>query len=327
MEDSICKEAALLIQQVMEAYCSGEPEKLAGMLHYFSDDCLIIGTGKHEFYFDFAAFLRGLEKDQEEAKDIDFIIKRQWYDARLSGRNSCVVFGEFEACEPNVEGKQVVINMDTRITASVHREPDGELMIDSVHQSVPYLYQQEGEYYPKTFANQAEEALKRSAILEKRIQLDSLTGLFNRQYTEKHINRMLTEDKSGGLMLMIDMDEFKCVNDEFGHLAGDELLKKVAQVLAREVNGAEIAGRIGGDEFMVFLPGKKSKEDGECFAEKLIKEISKVLAQSGMNQSCSIGIAMDNGENCNFEELYLKADKALYQAKVMGKRTYCWYQE
>lgn len=327
MKDSICREASLLTGRVMESYISGDPVKIESMIPYFSPDIIVIGTGKHEFYHNLESLLQWLEKDQEEASGIEFMIKRQWFEAKQITEDACVVYGEFEACETNTEGKQVIINMDTRITASVHREADGKLMIDSIHQSVPYIYQQEGEYYPKTFANLAEKALKRSAVLEKSIQLDSMTGLYNRQYTELHINRLLTEDKAGGLMFVIDLDDFKHVNDCFGHLAGDELLKKASRILADNVKSPEIAGRVGGDEFMIFLPGERTKEEGEKFAERLISQISEVLGEVQFEQSCSIGIACAKARQADFEDLYYKADRALYMAKASGKAKYCWYHD
>lgn len=326
MNDTLCREACLLIQELMECYVSRGPAKIEAMFQHLSPEILVIGTGKHEFYTNLESLKAGLEKDQEEAKDIEFIINNEWFEAKQITENACVVYGEFEARESDIEGKQVIIHMDTRITAEVHRQPDGSLMVDSMHHSVPYIYQNEGEYYPKTFADIAEEALRRSEILEKNIQLDSLTGLYNRKYTEKHINRMLTEDKMGGLMFMIDLDEFKRVNDEKGHLVGDELLKKVAGVLAKgTVQASEIAGRIGGDEFMMFLPGVRSDKEANRQADYVIKAVGQVFAEIGMHQSCSIGIARAGAEGESFESLYHKADAALYESKALGKRNFQWH--
>ncbi len=325
MSDTLCREACVLIQELMECYVSRGAAEIEEMYQYLSPDILVIGTGRHEFYTNLESLKAGLEKDQEEAKDIEFIIKNEWFKAKQITEDCCVVYGEFEACENNIEGKKVIINMDTRITAEVHRRPDGSLVVGSLHHSIPYVYQNEGEYYPKTFADIAEEALRRSEILEKSIQLDSLTGLYNRKYTEKHINRMLTDDKTGGLMLMIDLDEFKRVNDEKGHLVGDELLKKVSGILAREAaQASEIAGRIGGDEFMVFLPGDRSIEEGDRLADYLIESIGNVFSGIGLDQSCSIGIARAEIEGEDFESLYHKADAALYESKALGKRTFQW---
>lgn len=142
----------------MEGYISGNPEILAGLLTYCSPDVLVIGTGRHEFYLGLEALTEGMRKDQEEADGISFVIREAWYEAKLITENSCVVYGEFKAQEKDTDGKEVIIDMDTRIAAGLHRDDNGRLVIDSLHQSVPYIYQQEGEYYPKTIADQAAAA-------------------------------------------------------------------------------------------------------------------------------------------------------------------------
>ena len=75
MRDDICREASRLIQRVMEGYISGDPKTIGALLAYFSPDVLVIGTGRHEFYTSLEALARGLEKDQEEARGIRFVVQ------------------------------------------------------------------------------------------------------------------------------------------------------------------------------------------------------------------------------------------------------------
>lgn len=324
-KEDICGKASQLIQQLMESYISGDQIKIEKMFRYLSPDILVIGTGKHEFYQEMESLICGLKKDQEEAKGIDFIIRNEWFEAKLVSEDVCIVYGEFEACESNVEGKQMVINMETRLTSVVHAEPDGRLIIDSLHHSVPYIYQQDGEYYPKTFASKAEEAMRRSAALEKDIQLDSMTGLFNRKYTERHISRLLEEEMSDGLLFLIDLDEFKRVNDQKGHQSGDALIKRTAAVLADHAGPSDIAGRVGGDEFMLFLKGFRSKDKGVQIASELINQVGRIFTVMDMKQSCSIGIVTIHKGEMSFSEAYKTADNALYKAKEAGRGTYFWH--
>ena len=191
---------------------------------------------------------------------------------------------------------------------------------------MPYLYQQDGEYYPKSFANQAEEALKRSKVLEQSIQLDALTGLYNRRYTEQHITRLLHEDHQFGLLLAIDLDSFKAVNDTLGHLAGDELLKKAAVIMTQSVPANAIIGRVGGDEFLIFLPGITDKPQGQATARRLLQGIDALEAPD-LAPTCSIGITLAHGDQDTFHAAYKRADQALYQAKSHGKNGYCWYED
>ena len=325
-KEDICGKASQLIQQLMESYISGDQIKIEKMFRYLSPDILVIGTGKHEFYQEMESLICGLKKDQEEAKGIDFIIRNEWFEAKLVSEDVCIVYGEFEACESNVEGKQMVINMETRLTSVVHAEPDGRLIIDSLHHSVPYIYQQDGEYYPKTFASKAEEAMRRSAALEKDIQLDSMTGLFNRKYTERHISTLLEEEMSDGLLFLVDLDEFKRVNDQKGHQSGDALIKRTAAVLADHAGPSDIAGRVGGDEFMLFLKGFRSKDEGVQIASELINQVGRIFTVMDMKQSCSIGIVTIHKGEMSFSEAYKTADNALYKAKEAGRGTYFWHE-
>ena len=126
---------------------------------------------------------------------------------------------------------------------------------------------------------------------------------------------------------MIDMDDFKKVNDTYGHLKGDELLKKTASVMAEHVPPSAIVGRVGGDEFMMFLPGPYDRELGEKAARGLIREISRILSQMKLEQSCSVGIAAICQKGETFERAYKRADQALYCAKSLGKNTFCWAED
>lgn len=322
MQSDLCWEACELLQQLMESYVSGSPGMVMGMIKHLSPDILVIGTGKHELYENLAALLQGLEKDQQEAEGIDFVIKNAWYQAKPLAEDICVVYGEFEACEAETEGKQVVINMDTRLTATVHRDAGGQLMIDSLHHSTPYVYQQEGEYYPKTFADQAEAALRRSAALEKDVQLDALTELYNRKYTEKYIGQLLDKGGPGGCLFLLDIDDFKMVNDTYGHQTGDTLLKQIAAVLLRCAGESGVAGRVGGDEFMLFLPDILDERERTAIARQLIAQTGEVFVALELPHSCSIGGASAVGGTSTFAEIYRRADDALYRAKAAGKGVY-----
>lgn len=327
MQHDLCHAAKALIQRVMETYLSGNPEAIAGLFKSLAPDVLVVGTGKHEFYRGLESLGEGMKRDQEEAAGIRFLIRDIWFEAKRVTEDSCIVYGELRAQEDNAEGKLLVIDMDTRITASVHREADGRLVIDSLHQSIPYIYQQEGEYYPKTFADQAEEALKRSMILERSIQLDALTGLYNRRYTEQHITRLLTEGHETGLFFAIDLDDFKKVNDTFGHLAGDDLLKRAAVVFLSNVPANAIVGRVGGDEFIIFLPGVNGRRDGEATALELVRGVGAVYTKMRLELSCSVGITHVAQRGDSFHSAYKRADKALYHAKTQGKNGFFWYEE
>ena len=152
---------------------------------------------------------------------------------------------------------------------------------------------------------------------------DPLTGLYNRRYTEVMVNRFL--EKSGpaasGALFIIDIDDFKAVNDHLGHLLGDAVLRDVSERITQLFRSTDIVGRIGGDEFVVFLKGA---DDEEVIGEKagaVLNAFRSTLAghNAGHAISGSIGIALCPRDGGDYRALFEKADSALYSAKKLGK--------
>ncbi|MFR5647053.1 MAG: diguanylate cyclase domain-containing protein [Bilophila wadsworthia] len=155
-----------------------------------------------------------------------------------------------------------------------------------------------------------------------------MTGLSNRKRIEEQIAQALEDDKeNGAAFLFIDVDNFKAVNDTLGHMFGDEVLRHVASEIRRTVRTSDIVGRVGGDEFIVFLRNIRSldaisKKAGEiCAAFK--SKYSEAIPHGGI--SCSVGIALYPGDGACYEDLMHKADQALYAAKEKGKNCFAFY--
>ncbi|HFB66880.1 MAG TPA: GGDEF domain-containing protein [Aeromonadales bacterium] len=156
---------------------------------------------------------------------------------------------------------------------------------------------------------------------------DSLTGLYNRRYTFEKLSKLLVnlnESKGQLTVLLIDLDEFKKINDHFGHPAGDKILQLVAQVGLSILRPGDIFARVGGEEFMLILP-RTSQKQGLNVAERLRSAIEKatVTDKKGhkLSITASIGTATYDKNNTTIEQLYAHADQALYQAKLAGKNT------
>ena len=126
-------------------------------------------------------------------------------------------------------------------------------------------------------------------------------------------------------LLMIDVDEFKQVNDTLGHNAGDEVLKNLTARISSILRRGDLLGRLGGDEFFVFL---KNIPNDEVAAAKAQSICSMNLRPSGANAnvSVSIGIAMVPRDGSDFDTLYKKVDAALYREKKRGKNGYLFCQ-
>jgi two-component system chemotaxis response regulator CheY len=155
---------------------------------------------------------------------------------------------------------------------------------------------------------------------------DSLTGLLNRRALYEIIEKEKSRTFRQGIpfsVIIIDIDHFKLINDQYGHLVGDDALCQVAAVIESQKRNYDYAGRWGGEEFLVVLPGANESE--ACgVAERIriaIKDISIPLDDSrGVKLHASLGVAsITNEETFSLEKLIERADKALYQAKEAGR--------
>ncbi len=160
-----------------------------------------------------------------------------------------------------------------------------------------------------------EEQLIRSA------KMDMMTLLLNRETTMEMIHKTLKEqpDKMHALF-MIDADNFKALNDTYGHQVGDEFLIRFAKELRNCFDDGDIAGRIGGDEFFALMVDAPDVESVQARAEELLNNVRKVCEKySDIRLSASIGVGLYPTNGRSIGQLYAFADKAMYQAKRKGK--------
>lgn len=155
-----------------------------------------------------------------------------------------------------------------------------------------------------------------------RARMDGLTGLHGRRQFFRLGQEMLDAmDAAGeeryGCFLILDIDEFKKINDEFGHPEGDHVLKEVAEYLKKIFADDCILGRLGGDEFVVLVHRQVDRKDVEALLNRLKEEIARIQFQ-GNGLTCSIGV-IPVEKDYTIEELYRSADRLLYEAKKKGK--------
>ncbi len=160
---------------------------------------------------------------------------------------------------------------------------------------------------------------------------DALTGLYNRRRLQDELTRLLAISErhhTCGALIFFDLDEFKYVNDTFGHRAGDTMLIRIASEVSSLVRRNEILSRLGGDEFALLMPDATEKE-AEALAERIIRAISQIPFRfEGQNfrLTTSLGIALYPEHASNVEELISHADAAMYQAKESGKNAWRKYR-
>lgn len=160
---------------------------------------------------------------------------------------------------------------------------------------------------------------------QKRSMVDPVTGILNKFSFENSVRDTLRarEITNECALLRMDIDNMKRMNDELGRLVGDMFLENTAEFLTNIFRGSDIIGRVGGDEFMVFIRNLKGEDwlAGKC--SRIQQEIKNISNENGnINMTCSIGVAVASNESVSFEQMYTQADDSLYKAKTRGRGKY-----
>ena len=162
-------------------------------------------------------------------------------------------------------------------------------------------------------------------------ETDQLTNLYNKVTTEKKIKEFIAEQPdTQSLIFILDIDNFKKINDTMGHAFGDEVLRTIGQRIKMEFRVSDIIGRLGGDEFVIFLKGLKDEEIIIREAAKVENFFKDFKAGDGYvkySATASIGCAVFPRDAGDFEGLYKAADQALYKAKQRGKNQLAFYTD
>ena len=157
--------------------------------------------------------------------------------------------------------------------------------------------------------------------------IDPLTKLYNRRYMMTHLER-LCEDPARGrfAVLMIDVDHFKKINDQFGHGIGDKVLEETGKLLYGVLRKSDLISRFGGEEFVTVISGLTDERRAVAVAEKLRMAIAALRILPELRLSVSIGVAIrELDSNISASELIERADKAMYHAKRRGRNVVCLY--
>jgi diguanylate cyclase (GGDEF)-like protein len=170
---------------------------------------------------------------------------------------------------------------------------------------------------------------RRNAILERLVSVDELTGVCSRRHIIEIGRRELLRSRRTGLplaVLLVDIDNFKHINDTFGHAAGDQALIDVSTAIQKGIRAQDMVGRYGGDEFLILLVDANLDGARET-ALRLHRRVTAWETPCGdapINPSVSIGLAPLRAETVDFNCLVAEADQALYKAKVAGRNRVCW---
>lgn len=169
-----------------------------------------------------------------------------------------------------------------------------------------------------------DEEKTKELILINQAERDMLTGLYNRESIKNRVDDFFLTGKRSGAFFILDLDNFKSINDNYGHHYGDIVLKDTAKILLNNFRDEDLIGRLGGDEFVIFMKEIKNSDVIEKKAKALKKELKRVYKEQGkeIEISASIGIVAVFNSKKSFESLYLAADKIMYEVKNNKKDGY-----
>lgn len=179
------------------------------------------------------------------------------------------------------------------------------------------------------YVNDIDHDIKITQMLRQKAETDYLTGLFNRDGLISRIEDYLKNfgENEIGAFYSMDLDDFKTLNDNYGHLEGDNFLKIIGAELTKMFRKDDLIGRMGGDEFVVFLKNCPDEAFVEKKAQAILDKISSITMDGIDHQShASIGVAISPMHGKSFQDLYDASDKALYESKKKGKNIYSVYQ-
>lgn len=183
---------------------------------------------------------------------------------------------------------------------------------------IPVDYDEDGRLLHVIYCIESiDEEKKRENRLLYLAQTDLMTGLCNRGSGERRINELLQE-RTGGLLCLLDCDKFKAVNDTYGHSVGDKVIIAVAESLQKSCRENDVLLRFGGDEFAIFMPGLLEQKSAEKFFDRLFENVGEIAIEEmqGKHVEISLGACFyDGSEFVSFDQLYRNADHAMYQSK------------
>lgn len=302
-----------MTRKLWDAYFFAAEAECYEMLEWCDPDCVFIGTGRHEFYKNLNSFSEALAGEIKEREDISFQYKNFWCEQVELTTDVCLVYGGLDI-RSDSEGSNISINMDSRFTI-IYQYIDCRWKVVHLHQSIPNIEQNDGEYFPKRLLNQYYEERDKVQKLNMLVERDLLTGLVNYPSFQKLFNDLV--DQSIWLFV-IDMDDFKSLNDTYGHLLGNRALQAAADAFCSSVRAEDIVCRMGGDEFLILCSDIDGIRTAESLLERIKSHVEGVDLERGCRLSVSIG-ATAIGTTDSLESAFERADKALYEAKRAGK--------
>ena len=269
-------------------------------LYYPDKDEVEIITGIGAQTTSVSMSLEQLQKNLEQLTEEEAAVN-EFVSGLRNGSRYLFIRTEGDVCDVDAERKHNIIKCAGLYENGTH------------YMSVGYIH----EYMERTYND------------TRKIEIDSLTGLLAKaEITNMVIRTVELEKRKNVTLAIIDVDHFKRVNDEFGHMTGDNVLRQVGSILAEQVGDNGLVGRIGGDEFMILFYDAYDLELDRPRLRSIKNTVSAMFPPNVPGQpavTLSIGCAAYPKDASNYEELFTLADFALYRAKEKGRNRYIIY--
>jgi diguanylate cyclase (GGDEF)-like protein len=272
-------------------------------------DCVLVCSGDSIVYANESSHLL-FSKTREELLDLnieDLFGQANWLDIKLKlqHQNHKIIEMELE-----LEEQTIFIELQLHVMSSAHESSNAQ---DELILAIRDI----------------SERVLTKRKLERLANIDTLTGLLNRQSFTRIVTRQIAGNRNICALLFMDLNKFKQVNDTLGHKIGDLLLYEVGRRIQQSVRGPDSCARIGGDEFTVWLPDLKSREEVEMIAARICEAVEStcVLNNHTVTTHISIGIALSPADGGDLESMERKADAAMYHAKADPNNPICFFDE
>lgn len=281
---------------------------------YIAPDCTIAGTGTGGRCAALSEYRQAVEQAVASWTELRLEIESSWYGERELGPEVRLVSGGGRLLGTG-EGRR--LDMEVTFTVAYQRRGE-EWQAVHIHQSVQAPEEQEEGLYVRALSQRVREVQDLAEQMRRLAQTDSLTGLYNHRGFFEESARALEEAGTGCCMVM-DLDDFKQINDTWGHLEGDKVLRRVGEAVRGAVRSGDVAGRIGGDEFAILCTGIATPRGGLRVARRIQAALGRLGEEPGGRAAgASIGIAQVKAGEDIIEALR-RADKVLYWVKRNGK--------
>lgn len=287
-----------------------EERNVAQTIDKCEENMLSIGTGLHEIACNIDEFEKLCDMEiSQSSKPLYFEIKNYKEQILMPSKMAFAIFDMAVSDKFSLKESEILINVRVSTT---FRKNENIFKALNFHVSTATIEQEEGEFFPVQIPSKHVETLKEKALT------DALTSSYNRHYIETKISNLLAKP-SLNTIILIDLDNFKCINDNLGHPIGDEVLIGFSSICKNSIRENDTFARIGGDEFFIIL-NDINREFASSVYERIKKQLKKdfgeYMIKYGFN--FSMGVTEILPTDTSFAEIFSRIDTILYKIKHKG---------